>query len=112
MGGNGYGGVPEVCMKYLATERLTHAYLQKLGRQNYLATGVAILIVTISLFWMLFHVGGDRTAGLVSSSSYTLVSLLGASWAWTTMYRARRGVLELEPRYQFAWLLIGLSLLA
>src|SRR5438067_203198 len=99
-------------MKYIATERLTHAYLQKLGRQNYLATGVVVLIVIVSLFWMLFHIGGEHTVGLFSHSIYTLGSLLGASWAWTTSYQARRGALELERHYQFAWLLIGLGLLA
>lgn len=95
-------------MKYAATERLTPAYLQKLGRQNTVATGVVVLIFTGSLCWMLFHIGGDRTIGLFSDTIYTLGSLIGASWAWTTSYRGRRGALELEPRYQFAWLLIGL----
>jgi hypothetical protein len=96
-------------MKYAATERLTPAYLQKLGRQNIVATGVVVLIFTVSLFWMLFHIGGDRTIGLFSDIIYTLGSLIGTSWAWTTSYRGRRGTLKLEPRYQFAWLLIGLG---
>jgi signal transduction histidine kinase len=99
-------------MRSMATEGLMRAYLQKLDRQNYLATGVAIFIVTISLFWMLFHVGGDRIISLVSKSTYTLGSVIGASLAWITMYRVRRGTLQLETRYQFAWLLIGLGLLA
>src|SRR6266851_16607 len=102
----------DVCMKHKATVRLTSAYLQKLGRQNNFATGFAVLVVTISLFWMLFHAGGDRTAGLFSDTIYTLGSLMGASLAWITSYRARWGALELKPRYQFAWLLIGLGLLA
>src|SRR5947209_7008343 len=109
---NGYGSVSEVYMKYNATVGLTSAYLQKLGRQNNFATGVAVLVVTISLFWMLFHVGGDRTVGLFSDSICTLGLLMGATLAWTTCYRARRGALELEPRYQLTWLLIGLGLFA
>ena len=99
-------------MKYNATVGLTSAYIQKLGRQNKIATGVAVLIVTVSLFWMLFHIGGDRTVGLFSDTIYTLGLLMGASWAWIISYRARRGALQLELRYQIAWLLIGLGLLA
>jgi signal transduction histidine kinase len=99
-------------MKYAATEGVTPAHLQNPGRQNNVAIGVVVLIFTASLLWMLFHVVGNHTIGLFSDIIYTLSSLIGATWAWNTFYQGRRGALKLKLRYQVAWFLIGLGLLA
>ncbi len=97
-------------MKTTATDRLNRTYLQKLDWQNYFATGVAILIITLSFLWMLLHVGGDHSVTLFSDVMYTVADWIGASWAFLTAYRARYGPLQLEPRHQLAWLLTGLGL--
>ena len=99
-------------MKYVATEGLTPANLQNSGRQINVAIGVVVLIFTVSLLWMLFHLIGNRTVGLFSDVIYTLSSLTVALWAWTTFYRGHRGELKLGLRYRTAWFLIGLGLLA
>jgi len=99
-------------MKIIATERLIPAYLEKLGRQNSLAAIVAMLIVAFSLFSLLFPIGENSNGAFISGMLCILASLIGASWAWTTAYRARRGALQLDSRYQLAWFLIGTGLLA
>ncbi|MEO8973364.1 MAG: GAF domain-containing sensor histidine kinase [Ktedonobacteraceae bacterium] len=93
-------------------DKLTRAYLQKLGRQNYLATASAVVFVTISFFWMFFHLGGSYTTGLFANAMYPIASLTGAFWAGLTAYRARSGPVRLAPTHQLAWLLISLGLLA
>ncbi len=99
-------------MKTITKTRLTRAYLQKLDRQNYLATTCAVLIATISLFLMLFHIGGDEVVTLFADLMYGIAALVGASFAFTTTYRAWRGPIQLAPRHQLAWLLISLGMLA
>ena len=99
-------------METLATTKLTRAYLQKLDRQNYLATAFAVLIVTFSLFWMLFHIGEDTVAGMFSDVMYSVAGFIGAVFAFTTVYRARRGPLRLSSTHQLAWLLVSLGMLA
>ncbi len=103
---------PHAPMKIIATERLIPAYLEKLGRQNSLAAIVAMLIVAFSLFSLLFPIGENSNGAFISGMLCILASLIGASWAWTTAYRARRGALQLDSRYQLAWFLIGTGLLA
>ena len=98
-------------MKTITKTRLTRAYLQKLDRQNYFATTFAVLIATISLFWMLFHIGGDTVVTLFADLMYGIAALVGAIFAFTTTYRAWRGPLQLAPRHQLAWLLISLGML-
>ena len=97
-------------MQTLATERLTRTYLQKLDKQNYLATAVAVIIVTLSLFWQLFRLGGEDVTVFFASAMYTIASIIGASWTCITAYRARYGPLRLAPRHQLAWLLITIGL--
>nr|HET6902652.1 GAF domain-containing sensor histidine kinase [Ktedonobacteraceae bacterium] len=99
-------------MKTITTTKLTRAYLQKLDRQNYLATTFAVLLATISLFWMLFHIGGDAVVTLFADLMYGIAALIGAIFAFTTAYRAWRGPVQLAPRHQLAWLLISLGMLA
>ena len=99
-------------MKIIATERLIATYLEKLDRQNGLAAIGALLIVTFSLFVLLFHIGEAPNVALISDALCAVASLIGAFSAWTIVYRARRGALQLDSRYQLAWFLVGSSLLA
>ena len=100
--------------KMSATDKLTLAYLQKLSRQNYIATASAALIVTFSLIWLIFQFGGYAGPAVTffANSMYAVASLIGAYWACMTAYRARYGPLRLGPRHQLAWLLIGIGLFA
>jgi len=99
-------------LKAKINDVLTREYLQKLGRQNYIATTIFVVLATISIFWSLFHIGGDQGLMRLSNIMYPLSSMIGAIWALITAYRARRGPLHLERHYQLAWLLVGLGLLA
>ncbi len=99
-------------MKTRTNDELTREYLQKLGWQNYLATTVFVVLVTVSIFWSLFHIGGDQGLMRLSNTLYPLSSVIGAMWAFITAYRARRGPLRLERHYQLAWLLAASGLLA
>lgn len=99
-------------MREVIGDKLTRAYLQKLGRQNYLATASAVVLVTISFFWLLFQLGGSYTTGLFANVMYPVASLIGAFWAGLTAYRAHKGPVRLAPKHQVAWLLISLGLLA
>jgi len=104
--------MPRNILKTHATTKLTRAYLQKLDRQNYLATTFAVLIATFSLFWMLFHIGGNDVVALFSDFMYGIAGFIGATFAFTTVYRARRGPLRLSSAHQLAWLLVSLGMLA
>jgi signal transduction histidine kinase len=97
-------------MQTLTTERLTRTYLQKLDKQNYLATAITVIIVTLSLFWQLFRLGGEGVTVFFAGAMYPIASIIGASWACITAYRARYGPLRLARRHQLAWLLITIGL--
>ncbi len=97
-------------MKTIATDRLNRTYLQRLDWQAYVATGVAILLVTLSFFWMLFRIGGDHGVTLFSNLMYSVAGWIGASWALITAYRMRHGPLRLAPSHQLGWLLISLGM--
>ncbi len=99
-------------MQTLATERLTRPYLQKLDKQNYLATASVVIIVTLSLFWQLFRLGGEDVTVFFADAMYALAGIIGAAWACITAYRARYGCLRLAPHHQLAWLLISIGLFA
>ena len=99
-------------IRMTATDKLTRAYLLKLGHQSYFATTSAAFIVTFSFFWLLFRFGGEGKTIFFSDSMYAVTSLVGAFFVCTTVLRARYGPVQLEPRYQLAWLVIGLGLLA
>jgi signal transduction histidine kinase len=100
----------ELQLKTTATEKLTRAYLQKLTRQNYLATACTIAIVIFSLFWELYKLGGQEKTIYFADAMYGVAAWIGSFWAWRTAYRARYGPLRLEPRHQLAWLVIGIAL--
>ncbi len=99
-------------METTATGELELAYLQKLDRYNYFATVLAVLVITFSLFWMLFHIGGDYGTTVLGNVAYVLSAVLAAIWCLTTAHRARYGIVPLPQRHQLAWLLIGLGLIA
>src|SRR6266571_2643515 len=51
---------PRDPLKAKINDVLTREYLQKLGRQNYIATTIFVVLATISIFWSLFHIGRSR----------------------------------------------------
>ncbi len=104
--------LPKLHMKTTATDRLTRTYLQKLSRQNYFATASTVVIVTFSLFWMLFQVGGQQKTIYFADSMYAVATWIGSFWACRTAFRMRYGALRLETRHQLAWLVIGIGLFA
>ncbi len=99
-------------LKITATNKLTRPYLEKLNRQNYVATAITILIVIFSLFWELYKLGGQEKTIYFADSMYGVAAWIGSFWACQTAYRARFGPLRLEPRHQLAWLVIGIALFA
>jgi signal transduction histidine kinase len=98
-------------LKTVARTELRRNYLRKLDQQNYLATGIVIVIIVASVFWLLFHFGGNKAVMLYSDLMYGVSSLLGACFAFITAYRAQRGPLRLASPHRVAWLLIGIGLL-
>ena len=102
----------ELQLKTTATDKLTRSYLEKLSRQNYLATAITILIVIFSLFWELYKLGGQEKTIYFADTMYGVAAWIGSFWAWRTAYRARFGPLRLEPRHQLAWSVIGFALFA
>ncbi len=104
--------LPQLQLKTTATEKLTRPYLEKLSRQNYIATAITILIVIFSLFWELYKLGGQDKTIYFANSMYGVAAWIGSFWACRTAYRARFGPLRLEPRHQLAWLVIGIALFA
>src|SRR5215469_9547915 len=99
-------------LKATATEKLTWAYLQKLTRQNSLATACTVAIVIFSLFWELYKLGGQKNTIYFADAMYGVAAWIGSFWACCTAFRARYGPLRLEPRHQLAWLVIAIALLS
>jgi signal transduction histidine kinase len=99
-------------LKTSATDKLTSSYLEKLKRQNTIATTITILIVIFSLFWELYKLGGQDMTIYYADAMYGIAAWIGSYWACQTAYRARFGPLRLESRHQLAWLVIGIALFA
>lgn len=99
-------------MKIAIAEKLTLVHVQKQGRLVFFATAATILIMTISVLWMLFHVGGERVTILFADAAYAATAFIGASWVFYVVHQMCKGPLLLEKRYCQAWLLIGLGLVA
>jgi signal transduction histidine kinase len=99
-------------MKTLTTNRLTLAYLQKLDHSNVIATFSAIIFITFSFLWMLFHVGGDEGTSMMSNIAYMLAALFGASLTLLTAYRTRFGPVPLDTAYGRAWLYTSLGMIS
>jgi len=85
----------ELQLKTTATDKLTRSYLEKLSRQNYLATAITILIVIFSLFWELYKLGGQEKTIYFADTMYGVAAWIGSFWAWRTAYRALLGPLRL-----------------
>ncbi|MBV9688310.1 MAG: HAMP domain-containing histidine kinase [Ktedonobacteraceae bacterium] len=102
--------VSETHAQMLITEALGPGYLQKLSWQNTVGVIGALFLVAASIVGTGLLSG--RLSIVFSDTLSLLAALVGACWAWSTTYRARCGPLQLSPRYQLAWLLIGLALMA
>lgn len=98
-------------LKTVVGERLTRAYLRKLSWQNYVATAIAVILVTFSFLWMLFQLRGTDVTGQLANILYAVASFIGALWTGCTAFRARYGPVRLAETHQLAWLLISLGLL-
>jgi signal transduction histidine kinase len=96
-------------MKTITTNRITSAYLHKLGRMNGIITISAIIFVVFSFFWMLFRVGGHEGTNMIGNVVYILAAFSGAILSLITSYRLRFGPLQLEVPYWRAWLYCGLG---
>src|SRR6266487_3469335 len=99
-------------MKSFAVNRLTRTYLEGLARSNYVATAVAVLIITLSVLWMFFRIGGQGVTVIFSVVAYAVAAFLGMLWAFRMVYLARYGPVRLGRQHQLAWLLVGLGLAA
>ena len=97
-------------MKTITTSRLTNIYLAKLERYNSFATILSVIILILSTLWMIFAIGGPARTAFFVSIVYTIIAILSTLWTFQTVYRARYGAVQMETRYQIAWLLVGLSL--
>jgi signal transduction histidine kinase len=105
----------ELPVKPTQTEKLTPHFLQQLERQKYYAVACVFLLIVLSVIWLFWQFGnapGQDGPALFSNSMYTLTSLIGATWIFIIVYRARHGPVVLERRLILAWLLIGLGLVA
>jgi signal transduction histidine kinase len=98
-------------MKIITTDRLTSAWLQKLKRYNIAATGLAVLLVAFSLFWMLFRLDGNEATIHFADIAYCVAALLGAAWTFQSLYRGQHGPVHIFSRQIVAWRLIALALL-
>ncbi len=92
--------------------KLTDAYLERPARDNYIATALMVIVITLSIFWIGFHVGGDVNTAIFTQICYAVAASLGALWSFQTARRARYGPVRLGSQHQRAWLLIGAGLSA
>ena len=99
-------------MQSITASKLTHSYLERPARANYVATALAISVVTLSVFWMASHVGGARNTTIFTNITYCVSAFLGALWAFQTASLGRYGPVRLTRQHQLAWLLVGLGLSA
>jgi signal transduction histidine kinase len=99
-------------MRSIAAGKLTDAYLERPARDNYIATALMIIVITLSVFWIGFRVGGNAGTAIFTQIGYAVAAFLGALWSFQTAYRAKYGLVRLGTQHQHAWLLIGASLCA
>lgn len=110
-------------MKAISKSRLTTAYLKINRLYNTIAVIAVVMIIVVSLFWMTFHSSEDlsasrytlfidNTVSISSSIIYPISAIIGMFWALQTAYKMRHGPVQLDRRYQRAWLCIGAGLLA
>jgi signal transduction histidine kinase len=96
-------------MNISLVEKLTFACVQKQGRYAFFATAATVLLITISVFWMLFRIGGTRVNILFSDIAYAATAFIGAIWIFYVVYNLFKGPLRVEKRFRLGWLLIGLG---
>jgi signal transduction histidine kinase len=99
-------------MRSITTNKLTHTYLERPARDNYIAIALTVTIIILSIFWIVFHIGSDSDTAMYTQIMYGVSAFLGALWAFRTAYMGKYGPVRLERQHQLAWLLIGLGLLA
>ena len=90
---------------------LSRASVRRADIYLYLASAFSLLYVLLSLFWMLFHIGGTQATTHFANISYVICSLIGAVWAFSLVYKSRFGPVRLQPRLERAWILIGIGLI-
>src|SRR5437660_1709097 len=98
-------------MKTITTSRLTSIYLSRAERLNYGATALSTGIIILSIIWMLLTIGSSTNTTLFAKIIHPTAIIFSSFLAFQTAWRARYGAVRLEPRYQLAWLLIGLGLI-
>ncbi|MBV9613841.1 MAG: GAF domain-containing protein [Ktedonobacteraceae bacterium] len=97
-------------MRSIAASKLTHTYLERPARDNYVAIALAAVIIIISTFWIGFHIGGNRDTALFTQIMYIISAALGMLWVFRVVYMAQYGPVRLERQHQLAWLLVALGL--
>ena len=96
----------------IADPALAPHYVKRLRRELSIAVVAGAGLTLIGALGLLFHIAESTYPDLISNILYPVTSFVGASWAFLTAYRMRRGPLRLAPSHQLAWLLVGLGLLA
>ncbi len=76
-------------MRSITANKLTHAYLERPARDNYIAIALTISILTLSVFWIAFRVGSDENTAVFTQITYGVSAFLGALWAFRTVYMAQ-----------------------
>lgn len=95
-----------------ANTRLAHSQVKRLGREKLLALTATVFLTLAGFVGLLVTVAKGIYSDPVSNILYPLTSFLGASWAFLTAYRARRGRWQLGSQQVLAWSLVGAALLA
>lgn len=86
--------------------------MQCMGRRIFFATALTILIITASMLWMLFHIGGDRGTILFADAMYSVSAFLAAIWVFRCVYWIRRGPLLLSKAHRLGWVLVGCGMIS
>src|SRR5690349_9487129 len=99
-------------MTTIASAQSTYLHVRKLDRGKYRALAAVVFLTLLGLLGLLLRVAQQHYPDLISNIMYPLTSFVGASWAFTTAYRAYHGPWRFGLRYALAWLLVGTGLLA
>jgi len=99
-------------MKNAGTAYPSLADVQHVERYGFFATALTILVITASVLWMLFHIGGDRGTILFADTMYAVSAFLGAMWAFQGAYWMRRGPVLLTKAHRLGWILVGWGMIA
>src|SRR5436309_10508488 len=97
-------------MKNPASAEERSAPVEKRDRHYARVIGQIVLIITFGLLGILVP-RKDQSLAFVFCFLSLLAPLIGTSWAWMTVHRARSDPMPMPIRYQCAWFLIGLAVL-